>query len=113
MNESDLDKQLRAVSAPERSDEYWSDFPGRVTRELRSRPLPRPVRSSWMPQLAWGFSLAFGCFVLGYYLGHTDVPRGLTNAWQENRREMARLPDQFRMIMLDEHGLQKLVPDQP
>ena len=45
----DLDARLRALPAPERSEEYWADFPRRVTRELRTRPLPRPLRSSWLP----------------------------------------------------------------
>ena len=54
----DLDAQLRALHAPERSEEYWADFSRRVTGELRTRPLPRPQRSSWLPQLASGQTVA-------------------------------------------------------
>ena len=117
MKNFDLDTHLRVSRAPERSDEYWADFPGRVTREVRSRPLPRPARSSWLPQLAWGFSLAFGCFALGYFIGHDGVPKSVSHALLENQHEIrmsvVTFPQHLRTFMQDEHGLQKLVPDQP
>jgi len=115
----DLDAQLRRLQTPERSAEYWADFPGRVTGELRARPLPRPnrARASWLPQLAWGFSLAFGCFVLGYVIGHNDGPRGFTHSLLQNQRQfsvsLAQFPDRFRSLMLEERGMQKLLPEQP
>jgi hypothetical protein len=113
----DLDAQLRALHAPERSEEYWADFPRRVTGELRTRPLPRPMRTTWLPQLAWGFSLAFGCFALGYFIGHNDGSRGFTHSLLQNQQEfrmsLAKFPEQFRTLMLDERGMQKLLPDQP
>ena len=110
MKDFDLDAQLQALRLPERGGEYWADFPRRVTGELRSRPLPRPVRSSWLPQLAWGFSLAFGCFALGYYLGHNEVPRGITHAWIQHQKEIAKFQTQINSY--DEHGLRKLLTDQ-
>ena len=117
MNDFDLEANLRALSAPERGDDYWQDFPRQVTGALRARPLRRPARSSWLPQLAWGFSLAFGCFALGYFIGHNEGPRGFTRALMENQREfrlsLARFPEQFRNHMLDENGIQQLLPDQP
>ena len=120
MNDFDLDSQLKALRTPERSGEYWTDFPGRVTEELRSRPLPRPVRSaasSWLPQLAWGCALALGCFALGYFIGHDDTPKGIRRAVLENQREirltLVTFPKQMQAMMQDEHGLQKLVKDQP
>ncbi len=117
MNDSELEAQLRALPNPERSEEYWADFPRRITRDLRTRPLPRPAPSSWLPQVAWGFSLAFGCFALGYFIGHNEVPRGLTHAMLENQREfrvsLTKFPDQVRSLMLNEHGLQTLLPEQP
>jgi hypothetical protein len=112
MNNFDLDSQLKALRTPERSEEYWEDFPRRVTGELRRRPLSRPARSSsWLKQVAWGFSLAFGCFVLGYCLGHNDVSRGISRAWLENQREIVKLHAQIRTF--DEHGVRKLLTDQP
>jgi len=111
MNNFDLESQLKALRMPERSEEYWDDFPGRVTRELRGRPLPRSLRSSWLPQLAWGFCLAFACFALGYLLGHNDVSRGITHAWKEDQREIAKFHAQITSY--DEHGVRKLLTDQP
>jgi len=113
----DLDAQLRTLRLPERSEAYWEDFPRRVTGELRTRLLPRPASPSWRPQLAWGFGLAFGCFVLGYFIGHNDAPRGFTHSLIQNQQELrvslTKFPDQFRSFMLNERGMQKLLPDQP
>ncbi len=113
----DLDAQLRTLRAPERPADYWAEFPPRVTREMRARPLPRPRPSSWLPQLAWGFSLAFGCFALGYFIGHNDVPRGFTHSLLQNQQEfrmsVVKFPERFRRLVLDESSMQKLLPEQP
>lgn len=117
MNDFDLDSQLKALRTPERDEEYWADFPGRVTRELRRRPLPRPVRFSWMSQLAWGFSLAFGCFALGYFLGHDDLAPGFSRSLLRDQSQvhmsLVTFPERLRAFLENEHDLQKLAPDQP
>jgi len=110
MNDFDLDAQLKALRPPERDEDYWADFPGRVSRELR-RPPVRPLRSSWLPQLACGFCLAFVCFALGYYLGHDKISRQISNVWREDQQELARFNAQIASF--DEHGLRKMLADQP
>ena len=112
MTDFDLDAQLHALRPPERSKEYWVDFTARVTRGRHYRPPPRPAPAvSWLPQIAWGFCLAFCCFVLGYYLGHNGVSRQLDRVWRQDRQEIVRF--QTQLSAYDEHGLRKQLAEQP
>lgn len=117
MNNFELDQLLKACPAPELGEAYWEAFPGQVTRRLRQRPLPRPARSGWGPQLAWGFGLAFGCFALGYFIGHQEESQGFTRTWLANQRELqvslTHFPEHFRDYVLNEKGMRQLLPDQP
>ena len=53
MNDAELNRTLKAAEPPQRTDEYWADFPGQVARGL-SRPFPpeRPV-TNWLPITDW------------------------------------------------------------
>jgi len=118
MNDFDLNDQLKALQPPQLKEEYWEDFPGRVMVKTRRQPqIPLPAaRASWLPQLAWGFGLALGCLVLGYFIGHDGVPQKVSRALQENQQEIrmsvASFPGNLQSFMLDESNLQKLVPEQ-
>ena len=37
MNLADLEARLKSVRVPERTEEYWNDFPARVRGQLRRR----------------------------------------------------------------------------
>jgi hypothetical protein len=53
MNDFDLESRLRELGAPERSDEYWDDFPSRIRAQLRRRqPMLEPRREGFS-SLAW------------------------------------------------------------
>ena len=39
MNDSELQQKLKALPVPERTEEYWNDFPEHVSRQLR-QPVP-------------------------------------------------------------------------
>lgn len=119
MNDFELDKQLQALQPPDLKEEYWEDFPGRVTVKIRrqARIRPLPARASWLPQLAWGFGLALGCLIIGYFIGHDGVPAKVSRALRANQQEIrmsvASFPANLESFMLDESNLNKLAPDQP
>jgi hypothetical protein len=46
MNDQELAAKLRAVSVPERSEEYWKNFPQTVCAQLRPAPAARTARSA-------------------------------------------------------------------
>ena len=58
MNSSDLESKLKSVPVPERSEEYWNDFPSRIRVQLRREQSLRTPRSVWRPRLAWAGGLA-------------------------------------------------------
>ena len=45
MNDVELNRILKSAKLPPRAEEYWKEFPGRVTRQLhRPRPAAQQVR---------------------------------------------------------------------
>lgn len=117
MKKFDLDSELKAVRVPQRGPEFWDAFPQRVMAELRAAPATSPARAPSMPRLAWGFGAALACLVAGLCLGKAHTPKMLCYAVIKNEKELRQtvrqFPSHIRAVMLDEHGLRKLVEDQP
>lgn len=118
MNDTELNRILKSAEAPRRSEEYWNDFPGQVTRQL-NRPLP-PERctTNWLPRLAWAGGLAAVCVVAGFILGHqfahTETAGGNGQVLQNEkliREVMALFPNRVRAIVKDESGMQLVLSD--
>lgn len=107
MNDFDLESKLKSVRVPERSEDYWENFPSRVRQDLR-RPLARR-REMFLPQWAWAGGLAFGCLFLCLTLA--PVHFALKNE-KAIRRDLAELPHHLRVFMADEHGMHYLIADQ-
>ena len=114
MNQRDeeLNELLRTVRVPERSPEYWAEFPQAVVRQLQ-RPAPRPAApatrvSGW----AWSLGFATVCLLLGFFVGFR---RGHTVGFstaevaqsQKIYQELAALfPDRLQTVLLDARGSQ-------
>jgi hypothetical protein len=117
MKKFDLDSELRASRVPERDQAFWDAFPHRVMAELRAAPATPPVRVTSPPRLGWGFGMAVACVVVVLCLWQTRAPRMLCYDVIQNERAMRQTVRQFprhlRALMQDEHGLGKLVEDQP
>ncbi len=119
MNDSELEKKLKAVRVPERPEEYWEAFPQRVLAELRAAPAARRPESRWQPRLAWGFALAAACLLIGFIIGHRQVGRDRevdSFAWLQNesalREVLTLFPNRVRAIIQDEHGMQLVLSEQ-
>jgi hypothetical protein len=111
MTDLDLESKLKSVPVPERSPEYWTDFPAQVRASLRRAPVEFAPRPSRLPRLAWGVSLALACVIFG--LASWPMFHEMFQHGRAFRRELAQLPVQLRVLMQDDHGLHYLIADQP
>ena len=109
MSDFELESKLRSVRVPEKTDEYWENFPAHVRSQLRRPVAAERTQTRWMPQWAWSSGLATACvvLVLSLWPAFQAVVRD-ERAWQ---RDAARLPHQLHLLMADEHGMQYLVSE--
>jgi hypothetical protein len=117
MKDFDLESKMKAMRVPERDTDYWEAFPQRVLTELRAVPAERPARRCFTSGLWWGGRLALACLMLIFCLWQNRMPRALSHALlndeKELRQSVARFQNNLGQLMQDEHGLHRLVADQP
>jgi hypothetical protein len=119
MKKFDLEKALKATKVPERSAEYWEEFPRRVVVQL-NRPQPERQRERrWQPRLALGLGLGFACLAIGFLLrpwdGHIQQTTSFALLQNEKliRETLAMFPNQVRAIEQDENGLRLVLSEKP
>lgn len=114
MNDFDLESKLKSVPVPERSEEYWEDFPSQVRRQLRRSRTESAGRQSWLPRLAWagGFALAlvlvFACTQVHPLKTVSFV---ITKQQKHFHHQLARLDAGLHVLMQDQHGMSYLVTE--
>ena len=125
MNDSELEKKLKAAHTPVLAGDYQADFPRLVLANLRSSPPEKiPAPNSWRPRLAWCFAAALllvAAFGLGHWRGREAVASstGILENAKVICETLALFPNQVRAIVQDEHGLKLVlaeradVPDSP
>lgn len=116
MKRFDLNKELKSARVPERGEEYWENFPRRVTSELQREAPQAAVPSAWMHVMAWGGGVAFACLALSLTLGFSTAPKVISCAMYHNKQEIRMTLTQFservETFMQNEHGMQWLLADQ-
>ena len=114
MNDSELQQKLKALPVPERTEEYWNDFPERVSRQLRP-PVVRPeVDEGWRTRFAWQFATSAACLFVGLLVLHQPLRAASSAVVQQEialRHELNVLPKHLRILMADEHGMHYLIAD--
>jgi hypothetical protein len=117
MKDFDLESKVKAVRVPERGEDYWEEFPQRMLKELRALPAERPAPRAWMPGLFLGGQLALSCLMLGFCLWQSRMPRAFSHALLKDEKELRQSVERFDhnlgRFMQDEHGLHKLIEEQP
>lgn len=112
MNDFELDAKLKSVCPPERSKEYWNDFPSRVRWQLpRSASLPE-LRESWLPSFIWKFGWSFAGLLAGLLIFDQPLKAAscaISQKEQFIRQQLAELPGHLRLLMANEHGLHYLI----
>jgi hypothetical protein len=137
MNDSELDKKLKAARGPALEWDYVDDFPRSVLAKLRSSPSPRPsgmragVRGlglfgcwmldvgCWMfrrpSRLAWGLAATiclFIAFTAGHWHGRMAADQDVLANARLIQETLAMFPNRLRAIVQDEHGLNLVLSDQ-
>jgi hypothetical protein len=114
MNDSELQQKLKALPVPERTEEYWNDFPQSVSRQLR-RPVVRvEVDERWRTRFAWQFAASAACLFVGLLVLNQPLRAASTAVVQQEialRHELNALPKHLRILMADEHGMHYLIAD--
>jgi hypothetical protein len=114
MNDADLKSKLKSVPVPERTEEYWDDFPSRIRGQLR-RPAPSAELSeNWLPQFAWKFAACAACFLFSLFIFNQPLKAASSAIFQKEkavRHQLAELPHHLRILMADDHGMYYLVAD--
>jgi len=108
MNDFDLEMKLRSILVPERTDEYWTDFPSRVRMHLARGPGKQAGRQG---SLRWGWTggLALACALL--LLSFAPVFHAVFKNDRLLCREAQRLSQGMHVLMADQHGMKNLVID--
>lgn len=116
MKRFDLDSELKSARVPERGEEYWENFPGRVTSELRKAESPAPSSHPLLHPLVWVGGAAIACLALALTLGFSSAPKVLAYAVHHNKQEIRTTLNEFsehvETLMQNEHGMQWLLADQ-
>ncbi len=119
MNNSELDKILRAAKVPERPAEYWKQLPQRVTARLHWKRSAAPeLAAGRIPGLAWALAGVAACVTIGFLAGnwrsHNEALAG--NASLQNGKVieemLAMFPNRVRAVVQDERGLNVVLSDQ-
>jgi hypothetical protein len=114
MNDFDLESKLKSVRVPERTEEYWNNFPSQVRVQLR-RAAPEPaIRESWLPRFAWSIGTSFACLMVGLLVLSQPLKAASCAIFQKEqfvRQQLAAIPSHLRVLMADEHGLHYLVAE--
>jgi hypothetical protein len=116
MKNSELNRILKAAKVPERPEEFWAQFPRRITARLHWKPATKRSPSR-LSRLAWVLSAAAACLVIGFLAAHW---RRRPDAMAENpvlqnekviREMFALFPNRVRAIVQDEHGVNLVLSD--
>jgi hypothetical protein len=126
MNNNELDKLLKSAGTPEHPEEYWRQFPRKITTKVHwhsqasAQATPRS-RQKFKPLLAWGLSLATVCIVVGIMLKPTSHVKTVANLpARDNELEAARkcyqeleamFPNQVQAIVFDKEGPHIILSD--
>jgi len=112
MNDSELEKKLKAARGPVLNEPYRREFAQKVLANLHSASWnPKPPQQSWWPRLAWGFAVAacvITAFVAGNWRGHREAEQDILTNSKLIQETLAMFPHRVRAITRDDQGI-KLV----
>lgn len=114
MNDSELRQKLKALRVPERTEEYWNDFPEKVSHQLRQPAVRMETDERWRTRFAWQFAVSAACLFVGLLVLNQPLRAASSAVVQQEialRHEWNALPKHLRVLMADEHGMHYLVAD--
>jgi hypothetical protein len=114
MTDFELESKLKGVPLPERSEDYWENFPPQVRWRLHRTASKLELRESWFPRFAWRMGVGFACLVIGLLVLNQPLKAASCAVFKNEkiiRQQLAELPTHLRVLMADEHGLHYLVAE--
>jgi hypothetical protein len=124
MNQNELDRLLKSARPPERTEEYWREFPNRITSQLhRQTQASAALRGGrkLRPLLAWGLGLATVCIAVGFIMkpqpqlkSHAVLPvkkNQLAEARKCYSELEALFPNQLQSIVFGRQGPRMVLAD--
>jgi hypothetical protein len=114
MNDFDLESKLKSLRVPERTEEYWHDFPSQVRGQLpraQSGLVPRPA---WRPRFVWAGGLALAvalAFVCIQFHPLQSVSLAITKQHRQIHTQLARLDAGLHKLMLNTDGMGYLLAE--
>jgi hypothetical protein len=114
MNDFELESKLKSVPLPERSEDYWENFPSQVRWRLRRTAPKQEMSESWFPRFAWRMGIGFACLVIGLLVLNQPLKAASCAIFKNERiirQQLTELPTHLRILMADEHGLHYLVAE--
>lgn len=114
MNDSELESRLRSVPVPERSEEYWQDFPVQLRlKSYRRQPQPESA-SPWLPRLAWAGGLALALALVFVSIQFHVLPKtsaAFTRHERLLRMQMGQIESGMQWLIFNPHGTTNVVND--
>ena len=114
MNNSELESRLRSVPVPERTTEYWDDFPSGVRVQLRRRrTAPAPCKA-WRPRLAWSVNFVIAVIVIFVCLQFHPLQAASAELVKHEKYfhgQLARLDAGLHKLVLNTDGMGYLLGD--
>lgn len=115
MNDFDLKSKIRSIQAPERSGEYWEEFPERVLAQARVPSVRRDETGQLSRMFILGMRYAFASLAVIFCLWQSGMPRTLSHVLRQDEMQLRHEVHQFHrnlgLFMQDEHGLHNLIED--
>lgn len=108
MNDFELESKLKSVPLPERSEDYWENFPSQVRVQLRRARPHFTLQNVWRPRLAWVgvFALIFVCIQF-HPLQTADA--AVTKHERHFYAQLTQLDFGLHTLMLNTHGMNYLL----
>lgn len=112
MNDSELESRLRNVPVPERSEEYWNDFPVQMRLKSYRRHRPPEPEKTWLPRFAWAGGLAVALVLVFVSIQFHVLPKtsaALTRHERHFRAEMGAIESGMQLLIFNPHGMTNVV----
>jgi hypothetical protein len=111
MNDSELKSLLRNAPVPERSEEYWDDFPSRVRVQLHRERLETLPRNAWRPRLAWAGGFTLALFVCIQFRALQHASAAIDQHERQLHAQVAQIESNLHLLMFNPHGMGYLLAE--
>jgi hypothetical protein len=114
MNDFELESKLKSVPLPERSEDYWENFPARVRLNLRRARVESVPQNPWLPRLAWAGGFALAVVLVFICLQFHPLQTASVAIHKQERHfhaQLAQFDAGLHTLMFNTHGMGYLLTE--